>query len=317
MLPVADFAIITACFFGLYYGTRWIVTAGVGIARKLGLSDMVTGLTVVAIGTSTPEFAVAVSAVFRQETEITMGTVVGSNIINMGYILGAVAFFAAIPVAKRFAFRDGVMLVATTILLAIFFFDGHFWWWEGAIFLLILFGYMATLVASQNIVRPVPPITEFEWGDWPWFLLGSILVVGSSNLFVGSAINVAEFFDVKTWVVGVTLVALGTSLPEIFASRVAIQNGRPEISAGNLIGSNLFNLLGVMGIAGVFSPMGEMVLDTHIIESSWTLLLLMGVVLWVMFTGWEITRREGIVLFALAVASWVFNFSDLTLANLF
>lgn len=317
MLPVADFAIITACFFGLYYGTKWIVTAGVGIARKLGLSDMVAGLTVVAVGTSTPEFAVAVSAVFRQETEITMGTVVGSNIINMGYILGAVAFLAAVPVARRLAMRDGVMLVATTLLLTIFFIDGRFMWWEGAVFLAILFGYVATLVASQNIVRPVPPITEFEWGDWPWFLIGSVLVVGSSNLFVGSAINVAEFLNVNTWVIGVTLVALGTSLPEIFASRVAVNNGRPEVSAGNLIGSNLFNLLGVMGLAGVFAPNGEMALDYYIVESSWTLLILMSVVLWVMFTDWKITRREGIVLFLLAIASWALNFSDLTLTSLF
>ena len=122
---------------------------------------------------------------------------------------------------------------------------------------------------------------------------------------------------INTWVIGVTLVALGTALPEIFASRVAIGNGRPEISAGNLIGSNLFNLLGVMGIAGIFSTGGEMVLEQFIIESSWTLVGLMLIVLWVMYTGWEITRREGIVLFFFALMSWVLNFSDLTLSNFF
>ena len=111
--------------------------------------------------------------------------------------------------------------------------------------------------------------------------------------------------------------ALGTSIPEIYTSRIAIAGGRPEISAGNLIGSNLFNLLGVMGIAGVFSPGSEMALEQFVIESSWTLMFLMGIVLWMMYTEWKITRREGIVLFILALASWIFNFSNLTFASFF
>lgn len=317
MLPVAEFAIITACIFGLYYGAKWIVAAAVGISRKLGFSDVVIGLTVVAIGTSTPELAVTISSLARQQSTLAIANVVGSNIINLGYILGAVAFFAAIPVAQKLAFRDGAVLVVSTLLLAIFFADGQFVWWEGGIFLIILLGYITSLIASQDLVRPIPPFAQLYSQDWLWFIAGSVLIGASANFFVASALNVADFFNMTTWVSGVTIVALGTSIPEIMVSGIAVVDGRPEISAGHLIGSNLFNLLGVMGLVGLLSPGRFVMLEQVTIESSWTLAILMIAVLWMMFTGWKVTRTEGIILFLLALTTWAINFSDLTFAALF
>ena len=317
MLPVADFAIITACIFGLYFGAKWIVAAAVGIARDFGLSDLVIGLTIVAIGTSTPEFAVTVSSALRQEIDIAIGNVIGSNMINVGFILGGVAFLGAVPVVQKLARRDGAVLIGSTILLVFFFFDGWFAWWEAGILLAILVFYISALIATQDVTRPLPPLVHTQLGDIPWFFIGSALVVACSNLFVASATNVAGYFGWTTWMVGVTIVALGTSLPEIMTSSIAVGNGRPGISVGNLIGSNLFNLLGVMGLAGVLSVGGGMTLSQILIESSWTLLLLMLTVLWMMRSDWEISRTEGAILFLLALASWIFNFSDQTLIGLF
>ncbi|MFT5195696.1 MAG: cation:H+ antiporter [Cellvibrionaceae bacterium] len=317
MFPVADFAIIAICIAGLYFGAKWIVAAAVGLARKLGVSDIVIGLTIVAIGTSTPELAVTISSVIRQEIDLAIGNVVGSNIINLGFILGGVAIISTVPVTRRLVLRDGGMLIGATLLLVLFFLDHTFTWWEGAVFLLVLLVYIASLIASQDMIRSIPTMRDFNWQDVPWFLLGSILVVVCSDLFIASALNIANYFDSTSWVIGVTLVALGTSLPEIMASGIAALNGRPEISVGNLIGSNLFNLLGVMGLAGLLSPNGNMHLGQFLVESSWMLLILMLTVVWMMFTGWEVSKREGIALFIIATLCWVINFSDLTLIELF
>ncbi|MFK7805585.1 MAG: sodium:calcium antiporter [Anaerolineae bacterium] len=317
MFPVADFAIIAICIVGLYFGAKWIVAAAVGFARKLGIPDLVIGLTIVAIGTSAPEFAVSVSAAARQQIDIAIGNVLGSNIINLGFVLGGVAIISAVPVARRLAIRDGGMLIGTSLLLVLFFLDHTFVWWEGAIFLLVLIIYMASLIALREPVHSIPVIQDFNWKDIPWFLLGSILVVACSNLFVGSALNIAEYFGWSSWVLGVTLVALGTSMPEIMASAIAALNGNPEVSIGNLIGSNLFNLLGVMGLAGFLSVNGNMQLGQFLVESSWMLLILMLTVVWMMFTGWEVSKREGVALFLIASFCWVINFSDLTIIGLF
>lgn len=317
MFPVADFAIITCCIAGLYFGAKWIVASAAGLARKLGVSDLVIGLTIVAIGTSTPEFAVTISAAVRQEIDIAIGNVIGSNIINLGFVLGIVAIIASVPVTRRLAIRDGSMLIGTTLLLVVFFHDHAFSWWEGGIFLLVLIIYIASLIALQDPTRSIPAVSEFNWQNVPWFLIGSALVVSCSNLFVGSALNIATYFGWTSWMIGVTLVALGTSLPEIITSGIAALDSRPEMSVGNLVGSNLFNLLGVMGLAGFLSNTGSMPLGQFLVESSWMLLILILTVVWMMFTGWEVSKREGVALFLIATMCWAINFSDLTLIELF
>lgn len=317
MFPVADFAITIGCLIGLYFGTKWIIAAAVGLARKLGVSDLIIGLTIVAIGTSTPEFAVTFSAALRQQIDIAIGNVVGSNIINLGFVLGGVAMIAAVPIRRRLAFRDGGMLVGTTLLLVLFFADQQFSWWEGAIFLLVMIVYIASLIALQDPIRSIPSIREFNWWDIPWFLIGSALVVACSNLFVASALHIADYFGWTSWMIGVTLVAFGTSMPEIMTSGIAAWNGRTEMAIGNLIGSNLFNLLGVMGLAGLLSVDGSMELGQFLVEGSWMLLILMLTVVGMMFTGWEVSKKEGLALFLIAAMCWAINFSDLTLIKLF
>lgn len=314
--PWISVIIVIACIFGLYFGADWLVAAAVRIARKLGVSPLFIGLTIVAIGTSAPEFAVSISSAARDEIAISIGNIVGSNIFNIGFILGGLAFFIIIPTTKKLVYRDGGMLIGSTMLLVLFFFDGVMAWWEGVIFLTILIGYIGFLIYQQEESEEELDDAEFRWTDI-LLLIGSIgVVILSSRFFVISASTIAEFFGISKYIIGVTVVAFGTSAPEIATSLVALVRGDTDVSAGNLIGSNLFNQLGVLGLASIITPGRSMLIDPNAQESAWILLVLMVIVVWMMRTDWKITRYEGAVLFLIATVSWALNFFDTTISGL-
>ncbi|MFT5196386.1 MAG: cation:H+ antiporter [Cellvibrionaceae bacterium] len=314
--PWISFLIVVACIFGLYFGADWLVAAAVRIARKLGVSPLFIGLTIVAIGTSAPEFAVSISSAARDEISISVGNIIGSNIFNLGFILGGLAFFMIIPTTRKLVVRDGGMLIATTALLVLFFMDGVMYWWEGVTFLTILVIYIGWLIYQQEGNDEELDAAEFKWTDVLLLLVGIGTVIVSSQYFVTSASTIAHFFGISEYVIGVTIVAFGTSAPEIATSVVALIRGDTDISAGNLIGSNLFNQLGVLGMASIITPGRSMVIDPNAQESAWILLTLMIVVVWFMRTEWKITRREGAFLFLIASVSWAFNFFDATVTSM-
>ena len=254
VFPWISVIIVVACILGLYFGADWLVAAAVRIARKLGVSPLFIGLTIVAIGTSAPEFAVSISSAARDEIAISIGNIVGSNIFNIGFILGGLAFFIIIPTTKKLVYRDGGMLIGSTVLLVLFFMDGVMVWWEGAIFLTILVSYIGYLIYQQEESEEELDDTEFQWTDILLLLTGIAVIILSSRYFVISASTIAEFFGVSNYVIGVTVVAFGTSAPEIATSAVALMRGDTDVSAGNLIGSNLFNQLGVLGLASIITP---------------------------------------------------------------
>lgn len=313
--PWISLLITIGCIFGLYFGADWLVAAAVRIARKMGVSPLFIGLTIVAIGTSAPEFAVSISSAARDEIAISVGNIIGSNIFNLGFILGGLAFFIVIPTTRKLVMRDGSMLIATTLLLVIFFADGIMVWWEGVIFLLILFFYIGWLIYQQEGSEADLDDTEFKWTDILLFLVGVGVVITSSRFFVSSASTIADFYGISEYVIGVTVVAFGTSAPEIATSAVALIRGDTDISAGNLIGSNLFNQLGVLGLASIIAPSRSMVISPNAQESALILLLLMIVVVWVMRTDWKVTRAEGALLFLFATVSWGLNFFEATIAS--
>ena len=315
--PWLNIVIVIGCIFGLYFGADWLVAAAVRIARKLGVSPLFIGLTIVAIGTSAPEFAVSISSAARDEIAISVGNIIGSNIFNVGFILGGLAIFMVVPTTKKLVFRDGGILIATTLLLILFFRDGLMVWWEGVVFLTILFSYIAYLIYQQEEIEDEIDDSEFQWLDIGLLVLGIGVVIFSSQWFVTSASAIASFFGVSEYVIGVTIVAFGTSAPEIATSVVALLRGDSDVSAGNLIGSNLFNQLGVLGLASIISPGRLMVIDTNAQESSWILLILTLVVVMFMRSGWKITRTEGILLFIIAGISWTLNFYEASIFTLF
>ena len=240
-----NWLIVIATVFGLWYGGSWIVSSAARIAQKLGLSELVIGLTVVAIGTSAPEFAVTIVAALEGKADISVGNVVGSNIFNLGFILGGVALVSAIPTTRKLLLRDGSMLIGATVLLLLLLSDLRMASWEGGLLLLLLVGYVSYVlykrdpedIDSKEALGELPG-GEFRWLDVFKLIVGIALIVTSGHFLVEAASEIARHFGLSEWAIGVTIVAAGTSAPELATSLVGVMRGRHGISIGNLIGSD-------------------------------------------------------------------------------
>ena len=269
---------------------------------------MIIGLTVVAIATSAPEFAVTVSAAFRGQSSISVGNIVGSDIFNLGFILAFIAIVRPVEISPKLLKRDGFLLLGTGILLLIFFYDLYLATYEGIILAGILIFYVYKLVTSkEEIIIDDEEIPEGEFTIWdiPKFIIGVALIIISANFLVDAATVIAKIFGVSDWLIGITIVAAGTSMPELATSVVAVTKKKHAISAGNLIGSDLFNMLGVLGTASIIKPLS-------IEQTEYTSLLLMvamlAALIIMMRSGWKISRTEGIILFLFALFRWGFDF---------
>lgn len=302
-----DFLIIAVCVAGLWVGAQWVVSSATRIARRLGLSELVIGLTVIAIGTSAPEFAVTAVAAIEGSADISVGNVVGSNIFNLGFILGGLALFSTIKTSETLVRREGSMLIGTTILLAIFLIDLNLSRLEGSILMLLLAAYIIFLISRREASEEEIPEGEFTWQDIPRVLAGILILVASGHFLVESASDLARLFGVSEWVIGVTIVAMGTSTPEIATSLIALMRGKHAMSAGNLIGSDLFNLLGVLGLAAVISPMS---VDSSAIGSVWLLSGMVILVVIMMRTGRRLSRTEGALLIGINLVRWIADFTQ-------
>lgn len=303
-----NWLIVLATILGLWFGGSMIVNSAARIARKLGMSELVIGLTIVAIGTSAPEFAVTISAALNGQSDISVGNVVGSNIFNLGFILGGVALVSALPTTRKLVWRDGGMLIGATALLLLFLADLRLAVWEGTILLLALISYVGYLlyVRDGGDKHEEVPEGEFRWLDIPMLIGGIALIVTGGHYLVDAASEIARHFGLSEWVIGVTIVAAGTSAPELATSLVGVLRGHHGISIGNLIGSDLFNLLGVLGLAALIQPM---VVASSAYGSLWLLAgLVVGVVL-LMRSGWELSRWEGGLLVGVNLVRWVADFA--------
>ncbi len=300
--------IIVASIVALAYGATFIVDSAGRMARRFGVSELIIGLTIVAIGTSAPEFAVTVSAAVSGQADISVSNIVGSNIFNLGFILGGVVAVRAIATTPKIVYRDGGMLIVATLVLLFFMRDLQLQPWEGGVLLLLLFGYMLYLYTQRDVDLEDVPDGEFRWRDVPLFALGIAMVVVGGEFLVDSATAVARLMGMSDWVIGVTIVAAGTSAPEMATSLVGVLRGHSDISIGNLIGSDLFNLMGVLGLAGVIQT-SPMVIDS----AGWSsLLLLSGMVIFVvilMRVGWKLNRWEGVMLILINLLRWIYDFS--------
>ena len=298
--------ILIACV-GLWQGAVWLVESACRIAKRFGISELVIGLTVVALGTSAPEFAVTITAALKGHANISVGNVVGSNIFNLGFILGGVALVRAISIPRTLVRREGSMLIGTALLLLVFLYDLHLARWEGTVLLAVLASYLGMLLYCREPPSTTPPPSgSMRWYDVPLLLVGIATVVACGHFLVESASSLARVAGISEWVIGVTIIAAGTSMPEVATSLVAVLRGRYGISAGNLIGSDLFNLLGVLGVAAWVQPMS---IDPHGYSSLLALFGLMVVVVIMMRTGWRVSRTEGGILVLIGLARWAADFT--------
>lgn len=306
MTVFLDLLIIIAAMAGLWWGAVWLVEGAVHIAKRLGVSELIIGLTVVAIGTSAPEFAVTVSAALNRQANISVGNVIGSNIFNLGFILGGVALVRTITASRALVVRDGAVLIGSALLSLLFLSDLHLARWEGLTLLALLAAYIAFLIYRHEPLDEDILAGKFHWPDILRLLAGLGMVAVSGHYLVESASNLARQVGVSEWVIGVTIVAAGTSLPELATSLVAAIHARHGISAGNLIGSSIFNLLGVLGLAAALQPM------TVEAGAYASLLMQAGMVVLVVIMAridWKISRLEGGLLVLISAIRWIMDFS--------
>lgn len=301
----------------LYFGAEYLIKGGVAIAKKLGVSPLLIGLTLVAFGTSAPELVVSIQAALNNSGDIAVGNVIGSNICNVALILGLCAIIKPIITNEKLFKLDMPLLLGSSVLFACFYFaDGRgINFWQGAVLFTILVIYLvwSFYQDKKSGSGELAAAAEEESGDKPcpvWLAL--IMVAGGlaglvfgAKCFVASAVYFALAMGVSQAVVGLTIVAIGTSLPELATSVVAVIKNERDIAVGNIVGSNIFNILVIMGIA-------PMVSDLHapnIGMADLSVMLALVPVLWIMMkTGKKVSRVEGGILLAVYIAytGWLF-----------
>jgi cation:H+ antiporter len=298
-----DLLYVGVAVVALWFGADQFVTGASRVARRLGVPGLVVGLTVVAFGTSAPEFAVTIDAALAGRSDISVANVVGSNILNLGFILGGVALVRALTISPTLVRRDGLLLVGSTALLLVTAFDGRLSAVEGGLLFASLLAYLAVLARSGSDGAATAS-ESFHPPDVLRLLVGLALVVGGGHLLVVAAVDIARVAGVSEWVIGLTIVAAGTSLPEFATSLAAARAGRTGISAGNLVGSCIFNALGVLGVAALIQPLA--VSPVGVEGTAW--LLGTTVLVVVLFYSEEaLTRLEGGLLVVLNAANWLWS----------
>lgn len=264
---VAYVGLLIVAFYMLSKGSDWFVDGAAGIATKLRIPQLIIGLTIVAMGTSAPEAAVSISSAFSPNgADITISNVVGSNILNVLIILGISSVITSLAVDKNTFIIDIPITILATVLLMIFGIDAVILWWEAVIMLVIFIAYISFLIYKamkerKNVTNSLEPLTDEE----PVKEISTIkaiflAIVGLAMIVLGSqgAVESATYLAAKMGVddklIGLTVVALGTSLPELFTSVKAALKGNADIAIGNVVGSNIFNILLVVGLTGAITP---------------------------------------------------------------
>ena len=249
----------------LFVGAELLVKGGASLARRLGLTPIVVGLTVVAFGTSAPELVVSVGGALQGHGDIAVGNVVGSNIFNVAFILGLAAIISPLRIQLALIKIDVPIMIAITLLAAWLILFSTIPRIGGILLLLLLIAYTvfsiwlsrkqaaAAVEAEFDVGIPAPaPSIGYE----VLFIIGGLgLLFGGSSLFVNAAVHIAQSFGVSEAVIGLTIIAAGTSMPELTTSILAAVRGHSDISVGNIIGSNIFNMLGILGAAATLTPL--------------------------------------------------------------
>ena len=252
---VFQFALLALGFVLLGKGADWFVEGAAGIAAKFGIPQLVIGLTIVAMGTSAPEAAVSIAASLKGSADITIGNVVGSNIINILVILGCASVITPLLLARSTARIEIPYVIAITALLYFQGMDGAITFFDGVI---LCVGFVVYLLYLYRMAINSAPIEEVEQGEEMslgkcivWTLGGLAVIIAGSNVTVNAATAIALFMGLSERIIGLTIVALGTSLPELFTSVTAARKGNADIAIGNIVGSNIFNILFVVALSAL------------------------------------------------------------------
>lgn len=290
-------------FLLLIFSGDFLVKGAVSIALKFQLSTLVIGMTIVSFGTSAPELLVSIEAALGGHPDISIGSVVGSNISNIALILGITALVFPIAVSKATLRVDWPMMMLSTLLFAGLVLDGELSSLEGVLFLAFLIGFIWWLIYSNRKSNSTPSISDDVneddkeiplWKGLGLVVIGALGLVFGADLMLKGAVDIAREYNVSERIIGLTIVAFGTSLPELITSCVAAFRKEADISIGNLIGSNIFNILAILGITSIIHPIS--VSDSIINSDNYILLGITFLVFPLMYFGKKISRLKGLVL---------------------
>ena len=307
-----DVLLVVVGLVGLLLGGDLLVRGAVALATRLNVSPMVVGLTVVGFGTSAPELVTSVQGALAGSPGIAVGNVVGSNVANVLLIVGTVALLRPIAVSPAALRRDGTALAAASLLCAAIVLHGSSGRLAGAVLVAALAAYLVGTIALERRARTpagalyaeeaatasAPPVPA--WRSGLTFAAGLAITVLGARLLVDGAVSLAAGLGVSEAVIGLTVVAIGTSLPEVATSVIAARKGQSDLALGNVIGSNLFNVLGILGVTSLLVPLE---VPAAIAERDlWVMLAATALLVAFAVTGWRIERREGAALLAGYVA---------------
>ncbi|MCI5057421.1 MAG: calcium/sodium antiporter [Flavobacteriales bacterium] len=284
----------------LVIGGELLVKGAVGLSVKLKISTLVIGMTVVSFGTSAPELIVSCKAALGGNSDISIGGVVGSNIANLGLVLGLTALVFPIVIDKNSLRLDWPAMITATVIFYLFILDGVLSMFEGITFLVLILGFTIFLI-RRSIKKNKSDNSQEETGLVPVWRSIVFLMIGCAGLaygaewFLDGAVTIAKKYDVSDRIIGITLVAFGTSIPELATSVIAAIRKQPNLSIGNLIGSNIFNILVVLGVTSVIQE-----IKINQLVLTWDIFWMFGVailLLPLMIIGNKISRFDGFVLF--------------------
>ncbi|AXY00222.1 calcium/sodium antiporter [Vibrio alfacsensis] len=249
----------------LVWSADKLVFGSAALARNVGISPLVIGMTILAMGSSAPEMMVSATAAWDGKTDTAVGNVLGSNIANIALILGITALIKPLSISSAVIRRELPLMIAVTVLAGILLWDNHLGFYEGVLLFVLFGGFLyAMLKISRKEQKAGDAFIEEQEAEIPegvsnpkaimWVVIGLILLPIAASVLVDNAVIIAKFFGMSDLVIGLTIIAVGTSLPELAASLAGVLKGEDDMAVGNIIGSNVFNILAVMGLPGIINP---------------------------------------------------------------
>ncbi|MDW6091778.1 calcium/sodium antiporter [Vibrio rhizosphaerae] len=306
----------------LVWSADRLVFGSAALARNVGISPLVIGMTIIAMGSSAPEMMVSATAALANKTDTAVGNILGSNIANIALILGITAIIKPLSINSELLRRELPFMIGVTLLSGAILWDGNLGFYEGVLlFVVFAIFILAMLKISRSDNRQKDRLLAEQESEVPegvnskiaiiWVVVGLILLPLSAELLVNNAVIIAKYFGMSDLIIGLTIIAIGTSLPELAASLAGVLKGEDDMAVGNIIGSNVFNILAVMGIPGILNPS---VISEHAMGRDFWVMLGLSLLLVVMALGKSrsINRIEGLILFAIFIVYQTYLFMNMS-----
>lgn len=304
----------------LVWSADRLVYGAAALARNVGISPLVIGMTILAMGSSAPEMVVSATAALSGKTDTAVGNVLGSNIANIALILGVTALIKPLAISSGILRRELPLMLGVTVLAGAILWNNYLSFFEGVLLAVFFAGFLLLMMKFGRESGEEDPMLAEQESEIPegvsnvsagiWVVVGLVLLIFSADMVVDSAVIIAKAFGMSDLVIGLTIVAVGTSLPELAASIAGVMKGEDDLAVGNIIGSNIFNILAVMGIPGILAPSA---VNPLAMDRDFYVMLALSVLLFLFAVGKArtINRWEGIALLVCFVGYQGYLFSHL------